>query len=1053
MTPERWEHIKEVFYGALERPPGERAPFIDSACGGDEAARREVSQLISAHEETGEFLDAPAFEVAAKSLAGSEPEGLVDGQAVSHYRVIRALGAGGMGEVYLAEDTRLRRRVALKLLPASFTDETQRVRRFELEARAASALNHPNVCTIHEVGEAEDGRRYIVMEYVEGVTLRRHMEGRRIGVTEVLDVAIQIASGLAAAHAVGVVHRDVKPENVMLRPDGIVKVLDFGLAKLTEKQPAADSAMPTQPRVRTETGVVMGTAGYMSPEQARGFEVDGRTDVWSLGVVLYEMAAGRAPFEGATNSDVISNILQKEPTALTQLSDEANARLNEIVTKALTKDREERYQSAKDLFVDLKSLKQHLDVEAEIERTAPPELRSTKGGAQHGGEHQAVAAANGSAAHAATAEGARPTSSAEYIITEIKRHKKGALLIAALTAIAVVASILFIHLRGARALTEKDTILLTDFFNTTGEPVFEGTLKQALAVQLGQSPFLNIFSEDRVREALRFMGRSPDERLTRDVGRELCQRQGLKAMLAGSIARLGNHYVITLEAVDAQTGDAIAREQVEAESKEQVLRALGEAATKLREQLGESLPSIQKFGAPIEQATTSSLEAFKAYSLGVEQHLKGKYLEAIPLYKRATELDPDFALAYARLAAVYFNSRQWGLAPEASQKAYDLRDRVSERERLFIAANYYDQVTREVEKKIETLELWKRTYPRDFVPHNNLALQYNNLGQYEKAVEEAREAIALNPNAAPPYSNLATAFVGLNRFDEAKEVIERALAQKVETMYMRRNLYLIAFVRDDVAAMRQQIEWADGKPEEYAAESWQAETAAFSGQLRKAKEFFSRAAQLAQRRDLEEVAAEITAWGVASDALFGNCKQAKGQTAKALAVMQNQFARCIAADALATCVEFSQTQALTDEMLKRYPKDTLLNKGFLPLIQARAEMHQGNAARAIQLLETTRPYEAALLFRSAYLRGQAYLNQQKGAEAAVEFQKILDHRGWQPSSPLYPLAHLGLARAAVLTGDTARARRAYQDFFALWKDADTDIPDLQEARQEYEKLR
>jgi tetratricopeptide (TPR) repeat protein len=530
----------------------------------------------------------------------------------------------------------------------------------------------------------------------------------------------------------------------------------------------------------------------------------------------------------------------------------------------------------------------------------------------------------------------------------------------------------------------------------------------------------------------------------------------MKALLAGSISALGSHYVITLEAINAQSGDAMAREQVEADSKEQVLKRLGEAATKLREQLGESLASIQKFDAPIEQATTSSLEAFKAYTLGREQHLKGKYLEAIPLYKRATDLDPNFALGYARLSAVYVNSRQFGLAAEASQKAYDLRNRVSERERLVIAANYYDDVTKEVEKKIETFELWKRTYPFDFQPHNNLALQYNNLGEYEKAVDEAREAISHSPHAAPAHSNLATALIGLNRLDEAKEVIDRALAQKLETVWMHRNLYLIAFVRGDAATMKQQIEWAKGKPDEYAAQRWQAETAAFSGQLRKANEFSDRAVELALRRDLTDVAAEITAGGTVRNALFGECDQIEGQTAKALATTQSYWTRFLAATALAACGEFSRTQSITDEMLKRYPKDTLLSKLFLPLIQAQSEMYRGNAAQVIQLLERTTPYERTPLpFPIAYVRGQAYLSQHKGAEAAAEFQKILDHtgvRGW-PADPVYPLAHVGLARASVLQGDTAKARKIYENFLAFWKDADADLPILIEARKEYQKLK
>ncbi|MBC7930199.1 MAG: protein kinase, partial [Rubrivivax sp.] len=692
---------------------------------------------------------------------------------LGRYEIRSQIGAGGMGEVYLAHDTRLRRPVALKLLPAKYTADRGRLQRFEQEACAASALNHPNILTVYEFG-VENDTHFIAAEYVDGVTLRQKLREAKMRLGDALDAAHQAAFALTAAHAAGVVHRDIKPENIMLRRDHVVKVLDFGLAKLVETEDPAgvDTEAQTRALVKTEPGVVMGTAQYMSPEQARGLETDARTDVWSLGVVLYEMIAGREPFEGATKSHVIVSILEHEPAPLARFAPDAPAELQRIVRKCLTKARDERYQTARDLMIDLKNLGRELDLQSELERsTAPHSTDAPRTQTGRGAPTQTFDRASS----AATGEtGARHTSSAEYVVTEIKRHKKGAILIAALATVAIAASILFLHFRSARALTEKDTILLTDFVNTTGDSVFDGTLKQALAVQLGQSPFLNIFSEDRVRGALRFMGRSSDERVTRDVGREICQRQGLKAMLVGSIASLGNHYVITLEAINVQTGDAIAREQAEAENKEQVLHALGEAAMKLREKLGESLQSIQKFDARIEQATTSSLEAFKAFSLGVEQQLKGKYLEAIPFLKRATEIDPNFALAYARMASMYYNSRQYDLAAEASQKAFELRDRVSELERLYISAGYYDNVTGELEKYLETLELWKRTYPRDASPHNNLAVKYNELGLFDKALEAAPEAIRLNPSSASCYSLLDYDFLGLNSFDEDKEIIGQA---------------------------------------------------------------------------------------------------------------------------------------------------------------------------------------------------------------------------------------------------------------------------------------
>ena len=977
-------------------------------------------------------------------------QNLTPNTALSHYRIVHKIGAGGMGEVYLAQDTKLDRRVALKVLPADVAANEDRMRRFVQEAKAASALNHPNILTIYEIGDMDLGH-YIASEFIDGETLRQRMRRGRMPLKDVLDVATQIASALAAAYAAGLAHRDIKPENVMLRQDGIVKVLDFGLAKLSE--PAVGSGVDTEAatlaNVKTQPGSMMGTVAYMSPEQARGRSLDGRSDIWSLGVVLYEMVAGRKPFKGETSSHVVVSILEHEPAALTRLAADVPAELERITRRCLAKDRDERYQTPHDLLIDLKNLRRKLELRNELHRSASP-LSTEASATVTDAPTQTLARTLSTPTHEM---GPRKTSSVEYLVTEIKRHKKVAIVIAALAVAIATSSFFFFQSRGARVLTEKDTVLLTDFVNTTGDAVFDGTLKQALAVQLGQSPFLNIFSEDRVRAALRFMGRSAEERVTREVGTEICQRQGFKAMLLGSIGTLGNQYVITLEAVNAQTGDAIAREQRQTETKEQVLRALGDAATKLREQLGESLASIQKFDAPIEQATTSSLEAFKAFSLGVEQQLKGKYFEAIPLYKRAAEIDPNFALSYARLASVYNNTGAYALAAEASQKAYDLRERVSERERLYSSMSYYGNVTRELENYIQTLELWAHTYPRDVVPHNNLALQYNDIGQYEKAVEQAQEAIRLNPNAAPPHSNLARALSGLNRFDEAKEVIRRAVAQNVESLFMHRTLYSIAFIEADEGGMKQQIDWTNGKPEEYTAQNWQAETAAFSGQLRKANEFSGRAAALAQRRDLKEVVAQIVAGDAVRHALFGDCKQVKEMTANALAVTESQPARISAANALAACGQFREMQAITDELVKRYPKDTLLHKLFLPLIQARAEMYRGNAGQVIQLLETTRPYEGAALFQIPFLRGQAYLSQQKGPEAAREFQKIIDHRGWHPGSPLYPLAHFELAHAAALSGDTIKARKAYESFFAFWKNADADNPILQRAKREYENLK
>src|SRR5437763_2703068 len=627
MTPERWQQLKQIFQSALERNPAERSAFLNQACADDPALRSQVESLIASHDQAGDSIEAMAAEAATEMLADEQP-GPILGKHIGHYEVLSLLGRGGMGEVFLAQDTSLGRKVALKLLRSDFTRIEERLRRFQQEARAASALNHPNILTIYEIGH-DGSLHFMATEYVEGETLRQHLSRARLTMGQTLDVAVQVASALAAAHQAGIIHRDIKPENTMVRSDGNVKVLDFGLAKLTEPK-TIDTAAPTLPQVETAPGVVMGTFSYMSPEQARGLAVDARTDIWSLGVMIYEMAAGRQPFEGETASDVMSLILQKEPPPLAHSLPEVPAELERITRKALRKDKEERYQTIKDLLIDLRNLRKELELSAEMERSAPP---------------TGTAMSSGQSA-AATAHSA---SSAEYIVAEIKQHKRAAVGALALILIASAASFFYFHRTKASALTEKDTILIADFVNTTGDAVFDGALKQALAVQLEQSPFLNIFPDERVQETLRLMNRPPETRVTRDVAREICERQGLKAMLVGSIAPLGSHYVIALDAVNARTGDVLDREQTEAESKEQVLSVLGKTATHLREKLGESLSLIQKFDAPIEQATTSSLDALKAFTTGTERYMAGKNLEAIPCLKHVVELDPNFALSYAML--------------------------------------------------------------------------------------------------------------------------------------------------------------------------------------------------------------------------------------------------------------------------------------------------------------------------------------------------------------------------------------------------------------------